>query len=288
MSEVMLELGSGLEIWKVHVDELREQNINARSMSKPMFDRLSQNIGESNRLESLPFVALVDGHLEIVSGHHRTRALRSAGMSELYAIVDVTGLSRDSIKAKQLAHNSLQGEDNEQIVQEIYQSIMDADVKLEAFVDKEFDTSIDKVKIHDIAVNFDYKQVLLTFLPTERELLEKVATEIETTHDGLHLADKAMFEPFVKIINKVGDEYDIRSVSTALSKMSEITANYLGMETPEEEAVAIRDLFKTAYVPTDTADKLQEAINLMKDNKQIDNKDLWLALDILVDNYLNR
>lgn len=287
MSEVMLELGSGLEIWKVHVDELREQNVNARSMSKPMFDRLSQNISESNRLESLPFVALVDGHLEIVSGHHRTRALRSAGMSELYVIVDVTGLSRDSIKAKQLAHNSLQGEDNEQIVQEIYQSIMDADIKLEAFVDKEFDTSIDKVKIHDIAVNFDYKQVLLTFLPTERELLEKVATEIETTHDGLHLADKALFEPFVKIINKVGDEYDIRSVSTALSKMSEITANYLGMETPDEEAVAIRDLFKTAYVPTDTADKLQEAINLMKDNKQIDNKDLWLALDILVDNYLN-
>ena len=38
----ILELGNGLELWKVHPSVLREQDVNARSMPKAMFERLSQ------------------------------------------------------------------------------------------------------------------------------------------------------------------------------------------------------------------------------------------------------
>ena len=44
-AEALLDLGQGLQIWKVHVDELHEQPINARGMPKAMLDRLTATIG---------------------------------------------------------------------------------------------------------------------------------------------------------------------------------------------------------------------------------------------------
>ena len=107
--ERILELGNGLELWKVHPSALREQDVNARSMPKAMFERLSQTIGRDKRLESLPLCARTEKGLEIISGHHRTRAATAAGLSELFTLVDVTGLTRSQIAAKQLAHNAIEG-----------------------------------------------------------------------------------------------------------------------------------------------------------------------------------
>lgn len=286
MAEKMLDIGQGLEIWKVDVDELREQDINARAMSKPMFDRLTMTIKSDERLEALPFCALTEKGIEIVSGHHRTRAFRAAGLKDLYVIVDVTGLSRDKIKAKQLAHNSIQGEDNEQIVQQIYQSIQDADVKLEAFIDKDLDIEVDKVKISDIIVDINYRTVLLTFLPTEKEYFEEIANEINKQYDGMYLAEKEQFKDFVDIINKIDEEYDIRSVTTALSKMTEITAEYLGKGVPKTEAKALRDIFKTAYIPERAAEIIEQALEKMKEDKELTNKNLWQAIEYWAADYL--
>lgn len=99
----ILELGNGLELWKVHPSSLREQDVNARSMPKAMFERLSQTIGRDKRLESLPLCAWMEKGLEIISGHHRTRAATAAGLSELFVLMDVTGLTRSQIAAKHLA-----------------------------------------------------------------------------------------------------------------------------------------------------------------------------------------
>src|SRR5947208_13128639 len=76
-SQRILELGNGLELWKVHPSTLREQDVNARSMPKAMFERLAQTIGRDKRLESLPLCARTEKGLEIISGHHGTRAAKT-------------------------------------------------------------------------------------------------------------------------------------------------------------------------------------------------------------------
>lgn len=286
MAEKMLDLGRGLEIWRVDIDELKEQDINARSMPKPMFDRLTATIKNDERLEALPFCALTENGLEIVSGHHRTRAYRAAGLRDLFAIVDVTGLSRDKIKAKQLAHNSIQGEDNEQIVQQIYQSIQDADVKLEAFIDHKLDVDVPKIKIDDIIVDIKYRTVLLTFLPSEQEFFEEIAKDINLTYDQIYLAELEKFEDFKKIINRVSEEYDIRSMATALNKMTEITAEYLGKGVPESEGKALRDIFKTAYIPTEAAEVIEAALEKMQEEENVTKKNLWQAIEYWAADYL--
>lgn len=78
--EVIYDMGSGLVIAKVPLDKVKEQDINARIMKNEMQDQLTANIKKRGQLESLPLFVLVDGKLEIISGHHRVKSARAAEM----------------------------------------------------------------------------------------------------------------------------------------------------------------------------------------------------------------
>ena len=80
--EVIYDMGSGLVIAKVPLDKVKEQDINARIMKNEMQDQLTANIKKRGQLESLPLFVLVDGKLEIISGHHRVKSARAAEMKE--------------------------------------------------------------------------------------------------------------------------------------------------------------------------------------------------------------
>ena len=72
MTEHIIDMGQGLALYKVGVDEVSEQDVNARAMSPQMFERLAATIERDGRLESLPLMALnAEGKIEIISGHHR-------------------------------------------------------------------------------------------------------------------------------------------------------------------------------------------------------------------------
>lgn len=132
--EVIYDMGSGLVIAKVPLDKVKEQDINARIMKNEMQDQLTANIKKRGQLESLPLFVLVDGKLEIISGHHRVKSARAAEMKEIIAIVDVSGLSRSKIAAKQLAHNAISGFDDDSTLREIVKMIDDVDDMIESFV----------------------------------------------------------------------------------------------------------------------------------------------------------
>jgi len=88
-------------IKQVHIDSLREQDINPRILPNTAMRQLIKNIGNRGMLESLPYCVQTDKGIEIVSGHHRVRAARAADLAEIYILLDTSGLSRDEIKAKQ-------------------------------------------------------------------------------------------------------------------------------------------------------------------------------------------
>src|ERR1035438_6745748 len=209
----ILELGNGLELWKVHPSSLREQDVNARSMPKAMFERLAQTIARDKRLESLPLCAKTERGLEIIAGHHRVRAATAADISEMFVLVDVTGLTRSQIAAKQLAHNAIEGQDNEQLLAEIYQQIEDAESKLEAFIDQRLDIEIPKVKIEGLDLELDFKTVLLVFLPRVKERLDRALEYLRSSGqrlDGVYIAADSDYAPLEKAIRKINEEYEDR------------------------------------------------------------------------------
>ena len=163
--EVIYDMGSGLVIAKVPLDKVQEQDINARIMKNEMQDQLTANIKKRGQLESLPLFVMVDGKLEIISGHHRVKSARAAEMKEIIAIVDVSGLSRSKIAAKQLAHNAISGFDDDSTLREIVKMIDDVDDMIESFVGKEImEEPLEQYdKMLSPAVQFDFKNVTFTW-----------------------------------------------------------------------------------------------------------------------------
>lgn len=109
---IVAELEDGICLARCDLDALREQDINARVMDDAKFNQLVANIEKRGTLEQLPYCVLTDRGVEIVSGHHRTRAARAAGLDHINVLLDRTELTRSSIAAKQLAHNAIEGTDD--------------------------------------------------------------------------------------------------------------------------------------------------------------------------------
>ena len=80
--EVVADMGHGLVIAKVKLSDIREQDINARIMKTEMQKQLTDNIKKRGQLESLPFCALIDERIEVISGHHRVRSAKDSGVIE--------------------------------------------------------------------------------------------------------------------------------------------------------------------------------------------------------------
>lgn len=266
--EKMLDLGNGLEIWKVNIEDLKEQDVNARYMKGEMFERLTENIRKDNRLESLPFCALTENGIEIVSGHHRVRAARQAEIYEIFVIVDVTGLSRDRIKAKQLAHNSIDGYDNSELVKRIFDSIEDASSRLEAFVPEELVEQFKRVSVGDVNVEMDIQQVQLMFFKYEKNCIEKLCGYLEE-NDTVYADEIKNFEKVKKAIKETGKEYSIRAVGTVLARLCEQALERYGQG--EVDCKYLADVMKTTMLTKEQAEEMSKLLkNKEKDESEIE------------------
>ena len=107
----VMQIGEDLYIRWVDVTTLREQDINAQVMQPRHFERLTGNIRKRGMVESLPYChqAGGTGPIEVISGHHRSRAARAAGLQSIPVIVDTRTMRRSEVIAKQIAHNELHG-----------------------------------------------------------------------------------------------------------------------------------------------------------------------------------
>ena len=103
--EKKFQLSENMSLWSVHLDSLRERDINARVMEEDKFKRLAENIKDSSELESLPLVTPVPGRDEfyIISGHHRTRAARQANVMVIYVLCVDRELSRAEATVAEIA-----------------------------------------------------------------------------------------------------------------------------------------------------------------------------------------
>jgi len=244
-SEKVAELWKGISLWKVHLDVLKERDVNARVMPLEKFELLVNNIKKDKRLESLPLVTPVSsdefGNQEflILSGHHRTRASRKAGVMEIFVLSVDDPLSMDEIIAKQLAHNALSGYDNPEVLAQLYNSIEDMNAKLSSGLSGLEISNIElpSIKADEIKVEFDYEPIYILFLPKQIDYLDKIFSSLEE-EAKVYLADKAEFERFKNVALEISKRNNIRNVASIMLKMLEITENYLKATKPVETEVA--------------------------------------------------
>jgi hypothetical protein len=224
----VLELSPGMAIWRMHLDSLRERDINARVMEDEKFRRLSENIKKGGDLESLPLATPVPGRNEfyIISGHHRTRAARFAGIMVIHVIVIERELTEDEITAKQLSHNALAGYDDPDVLKTLYDSIRDIDARLESGLsDMETKLDLPAPPATSMDFEFNYEPVYILFLAKQKQAYEGMLDSLER-EVPIYAADKEDFDGYVKMVQAVSKSANVRNIAGIMREIIRIVDLY--------------------------------------------------------------
>lgn len=290
--EVIYDMGSGLVIAKVMIDRVKEQDLNARVMKNEMQDQLTANIKKRGQLESLPYLVQTEKALEIVSGHHRIKSARAAGMKEIIAIVDESGLSRSQIAAKQLAHNAISGFDDESTLREIVKMITDVDDMIESFIGKDImeEPLSEYEKMISPEIQFDFKNIVFAFLPHQVRDMDALVKELE--HNAPDVVGVAAYEQckgFVETLARYQKFTDIRSVGAAIHSMVE-SANekmdVVGYNEDDGDWTYLTKLFGSNAVPGEAAQVIQQAIKKAEKEGAVTSKNRWQLIEYLCADYV--
>lgn len=221
-----------MSIRYVAITDIREQDLNAQSMTKQMFDQLVANIEQAGAPESLPLCATIEGEgdtIWMVSGHHRKRAAEKAGITHMLILL-WEGLSWDRVRSKQLAHNSIFGTSDPELVKKIWDQIDDVGARFEAFIDpRMFDQIPETVSFKPVDVNFSnqIKTVVLAFIPIQKmdfdAALEAMQEKLPKGDlDAVYLADVEAYEQWMAVLQRVRADLDIVSLPTAVAAMARL------------------------------------------------------------------
>lgn len=231
--EKVLDLGGGKSLWRTHLDALREQDQNARVMSAAKFERLVENVRREKGLESLPLCVLQKNkagnkELAIISGHHRCRAARAAGLSEIHVIVIDRKLSRSEVVAKQLAHNALAGDDDPQVLAQLYDEIETIDAKLESgLLADELNYDASAIPVDELALAVEHELVFLMFLPRQYERFEQALSLLEADAQ-VCLAEYDDFDRFKEVARRISERENVRNTAAIVARMVDVVLERYG------------------------------------------------------------
>ena len=289
--QVIHDMGSGLLIVKIPLDVVVEQDVNARIMKNELQDQLTANIAKRGQLESLPYLTEDGNKVRIISGHHRIKSARQAGIKEIYAILDVSGLTRSQEAAKQLAHNAISGFDDQSMLKEIVKMISDVDDMLESYVGKDIlaEPMAEFDKLISPAVQFDFRTLVFAFLPHQLQNLELLVKELEKA--GPEIVGVAEYEQgkrFVETLSKYQQFQDVRNLGAAISSMIEAANEKMDIAgyDPAGEWTYLTKVFGSNSIPTEAAQVIQQALKKAEKEGVIGKKNRWQLIEFLCADYL--
>jgi len=153
---------------------------NARFMTKEQFAALTHNVKADGALTSIPLCYLQEnGRLLVLSGNHRIKAAIEAGIEEFLVLLIDQAISEDRRLAIQISHNAISGQDDEQILKELWRKIEDLEASIYSGLSTE---TIEKLENADFSTISEqrilFKEVSLLFLPEEIESMTSICEGI--------------------------------------------------------------------------------------------------------------
>ena len=221
LNESLRDMGMA-ELALVTPKSLKAQDINARYMKPETMDNLASNVAKDGRLESLPLVTMTENGYEIISGHHRVLAADKAGLEEIMVMVTETK-NRDELIAKQISHNAITGEDDDQILKKMYEEIEDLEVKYYSGLQDVLDN------LDTVGINFRagmIREFTVAFMDEDIEAYDILAEDIKKSTIGssaaVRLAPFSQEKEFMKLIREIKRVDDIKQNGSALGVMVEL------------------------------------------------------------------
>ncbi|MGW6456529.1 hypothetical protein ACWF94_11500 [Streptomyces sp. NPDC055078] len=238
-----MQIGEDLFIRWVDVTTLREQDINAQVMQPRHFERLTGNIRKRGALESLPYCHQPggEGPVEVISGHHRSRAARSAGINRIPAIIDTRKMRRSEVIAKQIAHNELHGNPDKDVLAQLVSMIDNVDDLIATGLDEDQLPTVeaDDTKLAIPHGEFDWRAATLMFLPHQMEDFKDAITAIASGTDVVGVASAEQFEEFASAVYAFGRCKDVRNFTTMVAMLTDIARREIEQAAQEAAQAAV-------------------------------------------------
>jgi ParB-like nuclease domain len=299
IEELNAKLGGHIKIAVVPIEELKFLDKNARFMKNEQFQNLVENIKKDGQLSQLPYCyKQEDGKYKVLSGNHRGKAAIAAGLQEIPVLYTDKELTKDEQIAIQLSHNSISGEDDPIILQELYNEIDDLNLKYYAGLDDKLLEQLDNVQVAGIGeAQLDYTSVSFLFLPEERDKMVEVISEaVEEVNDETVLARFSEYDRVLLAQSKVQSSYDVHNGATSLMLILDIferhqevlQEGYLDKDDNllHKKPVPIASVLGTDLVPAESMKTIKKAIDKMLSMGELEKHSKWEALEYWASNYL--
>lgn len=235
---------SRFKLESIDIDEVVFVEKNARYMEQTTFNQLVDNIRRDGELSSVPFTIRIEegkdkGKYEVISGNHRVKAAKMAGLSQLTVMyVPQSQISNDEKRAIQLSHNSITGQDDLEILRQLVDEIQNTDYKEYAHIDESVFEELDSYDYSVIQPKHDVVGFNFIFFDSDKDVLEEVLLAVEESigkDEEVVLFPKASLEGFQKIVSEVQKKFTIKSFGNTVLKMAEIAGQSVLKPTTKDE-----------------------------------------------------
>lgn len=221
------------QIREVPLSSIKLIKKNARFMEQSMFNQLVNNIRRDGQLSSVPFCVEHDnGTYTVVSGNHRIQAANMAGLTSCQIMyINEKDISNDEIRAIQLSANSINGQDDQEIIKQLLDEITDVALKEYAHISNEVLESVKDINYTVEMPNNEIVPVTLMFVDTQKvsfdKLMETLDCYSEKELGNLTLLDMETMYRLNEVSAKVQAKYKIKAQALSICKMLEIVNNVL-------------------------------------------------------------
>lgn len=281
LSELNSRLGEKLpyKLYMARADEIDFLDKNARFMTKEQFASLTHNIKADGGLTSIPLCyKQADGRLLVLSGNHRIKAAIEAGQPEFLVLLIDKELTKQQQIAIQLSHNAIEGQDDEQILKELWKQIDDLEASIYSGFSSELINklnSTDFITISEQRILF--QEITLLFLPEEIEDFQAICEGImESAKKKQIFAGRITeYDDILEGIIETKQNQKIINSTLALFAMAKVVREYLdgkvdNLQEAMQEGVAETVVFTLGgtrkRIKKNTAKSLRKAIKEKMDS----------------------
>jgi ParB-like chromosome segregation protein Spo0J len=222
---------SSLRIALVPISQCDLLEKNARFMRVEQYKRLVENIRRDGCLTSVPFAIRHGDRYTILSGNHRVKAAKDAGLTEIMVLYSDRELSHQQQVAIQLSHNAIAGQDDLAILRELYDEINDVALKEYSGLD---DVLLGKLNPPDLdplsEKGLEYRFVSIAFLPEEVERAEKLFAKIMEQADGdrTWINRRADYDRMLDALTAAKAAAGVKNTATAFGLLLDLAEKHLG------------------------------------------------------------
>jgi len=284
----------------VPTEQLALLEKNARFMKSETFRNLVANIKKDGAPSSIPFCVKEGEKFKVLSGNHRVMATREAGFEQMVIMYTEKPLSRSEEVAIQLSHNSLVGEDDPIVLQDLWDEIEQVEMKFYSGLDDKIMEDLEKLSLQALSeVDLEYRLLTFMFLPEEAERLQEIFEKAVSlvSCDEAHLVTKGDFDRLIDGMDKTRASYGVHNSATALGLILDVFGNHMddlteGWLDDEDEPirknewVPLASIFGNDKVPASAGAIIKKALDRMLSSGEVGKKNAWQALEYWAAEYL--